>query len=65
MELQNQFEKFEENKARQKKINVERGRKRQLATMRANPSVEFEGSSSIPSNIVRGPFCYVPPAPKS
>jgi hypothetical protein len=61
LELQNQFEKFEEDKARQKEINVEIGRKRQLATMRANPSVEFEGSSSIPSTNVRDPFRYVPP----
>jgi hypothetical protein len=38
-ESQNQFEKFEEDKDRQKEINVEIGRRRQLAMMRASGSV--------------------------
>jgi len=68
-ELQNQFDKFEENKARKKELNVEIGRKSQLAKMRAswsiaNPSVDFEGSS-IPSKNVRDPFRYVPPPHES
>jgi hypothetical protein len=38
------------------------GGKRQLAgTMRASGSVEFEGSSSIPSTNVMDPFRYFPP----
>jgi hypothetical protein len=65
MDMLNQFEKFEEEKARQKEINDEIGRKRQLAAaMRASASVEFEGSSSIPSTNVMDPFRYVPPPPE-
>jgi hypothetical protein len=65
MEMLDRFEKFEEEKARQKAINAEIGRKRQLAAaMRASGSVEFEGSSSIPSTNVMDPFHYVPPPPE-
>jgi hypothetical protein len=63
MDMLNQFEKFEEAKVRQKEINDEIGRKRQLAAaMRASASVELEGSSSIPSTNVMDPFRYVSPA---
>jgi hypothetical protein len=41
VKLQNQFEKFEEDKARQKEINAKIGRKRQLARMRMNHTFEF------------------------
>jgi hypothetical protein len=62
MEMLYRFEKFEEEKAKQKAINAEIGRKRQLtATMRASGSFEFEGSSSMPSTNVMKPFHYVPP----
>ena len=30
----------------------------------ANPTFDYEGSSSIPSTNVRDPFSYVPPAPQ-
>ena len=61
LELQNQFVKFEEDKSMQKEINAEI--RRQFAAMRANASVEFEGSSYIPSTKVRDPFWYVFPCP--
>jgi hypothetical protein len=62
MEMLERFEKFEEEKARKKAMNVEIGRKRQLVVaMRASGSVEFEGSSFMPSTNVMDPFRYVPP----
>jgi hypothetical protein len=58
--MQNMLEKFKEDKARQKEIEAEIGRKRQLAMgSQTNPSVE--GSCSNPSVNVRDPFWYVPP----
>jgi hypothetical protein len=65
MELHNQLQKFEEDKARQKEINIEIGRKRQLASMRSNPSVEFQSPSSIPSTNVRDLVQCVPLHPES
>jgi hypothetical protein len=63
LELQSQFEKFEEDKAKQKVIDDGIGRKRELAAMRENLGVEFEfeGSSSIPSTNVMDSFRYIPP----
>jgi hypothetical protein len=62
LELQSRFENFEENKAKQKEIDDEIGRKRELAATKANLGVEFEfeGSSSIPSTNVMDPFRYIP-----
>ena len=60
------LEKLEEDKARQKEIEDEIGRRRSIAQMReANPTFDYEGSSSIPSTNVRDPFHYVPPPRES
>ena len=65
-ELLKGFEKFEEDKIRQKEIEAEIGRKRTLAQMReANLGFDYEGSSSIPSTSVRDPFHYVLPSRES
>ena len=63
-DLLNQFKKFEEDKARKKEIEVEIGRKRELAnaTMRRSKLNEFEGSSSAPSSVGKDPFHYVIPS---
>lgn len=62
MELLNSFEKFEQEKARQKEIEAEIGRKRSIQQMMAaNPHFDFEGSSYIPCTNASNPFCYVPP----
>ena len=60
----NRFKKFEEDKARQKEIEAEIGRKRELAnaTMRRSRFNEFEGSSSAPSFVGKDPFQYVIPS---
>ena len=61
-ELRDQFQKFEEDKARQKEIKVEIGRKRNIQHMMAtNPNFDYEGSSSIPCIDASNPFPYVPP----
>ena len=64
VDLLNQFKKFEEDKSRQKEIEVEIGRKRELsnATMRRYVFNEFEGSSSAPSSVGKDPFQYVIPS---
>jgi len=57
------FEKFKEDKARQKEIQDEIGRKREIQKMMAtNPHYDFEGSSSIPQTEAPNPFRYVPPS---
>ena len=57
------FEKFKEDKARQKDIQAEIGRKREIQKMiAANPHYDFEGSSSIPETDASNPFRYVPPS---
>ena len=57
-DLLNNFKIFEEDKARQKEIEAEIGRKRELAnaTVRRSGLNEFEGSSSAPSSIGKDPF---------
>ena len=57
-DLLNQFKKIEEDKARQKEIEAEIGRKRELsnATMRRSVLNEFEESSSAPSFVGKEPF---------
>jgi len=65
-ELLNSFEKFQEEKARQKEIEAEIGRKRSIQKMMAtNPHFDFEGSSSIPCTDASNPFRYVPPSLES
>jgi len=62
-ELLASFEKFKEDKARQKELDVETGRKRNIQKMMAtNPHFDFEGSSSIPCTDASNPFRYVPPS---
>ena len=63
IDLLNQFKKFED-KARQKEIEVEIGRKRELAsaTMRRSKLNEFKGSSFAPSSFGKDPFHYVIPS---
>ena len=57
------FEKFQEEKTRQKEIQAEIGRKREIQKMMAaNPHYDFEGSSSIPQTDTSNPFRYVPPS---
>ena len=57
------FEKFKEDKARQKDTQAEIGRKREIQKMMAaNPHYDFEGSSSIPQTDTSNPFRYVPPS---
>eukprot|EP00253_Pinus_taeda_P003562 PITA_03562 len=57
------FEKFKEDKARQREIEAEIGRKREIQKMMAtNPNYDFEGSSSIPQTDTSNPFRYVPPS---
>ena len=57
------FEKFKEDKARQKELEVEIGRKRNIQKMMTtNPHFDFEGSSSIPCTDAYNPFQYVPPS---
>ena len=59
MGLQQQFEKFEEDKARHKEIEAEIERELANAMMRGSkvsPSVDFEGSFSIPSTECEGPL---------
>ena len=57
------FEKFKEDKARQKEIQDEIGRKREIQKMMAtNTHYDFEGSSSIPQTEAPNPFRYVPPS---
>eukprot|EP00253_Pinus_taeda_P012087 PITA_12087 len=57
------FEKFKEDKARQRDIEAEIGRKREIQKMMAtNPHYDFEGSSSIPQTDTSNPFRYVPPS---
>ena len=57
VDLLNQFKKFED-KARQKEIDAEIGRKRELAnaTMRRSGLNEFKGSSSAHSSVGKDPF---------
>eukprot|EP00253_Pinus_taeda_P023608 PITA_23608 len=65
-ELLEKFEKFEEEKARQKEIEVEIGRKRSIKhIVPANPNLDYDGSSSIPSTYASNPFRYVPPSLES
>ena len=60
------LEKLEEDKVRQKEIEDEVGRRRSIAQMReANPTFDYQGSSSIPSANVGDPFHYVPPPRES
>ena len=62
-ELRDQFQKFEEDKARQKEMEVEIGRKGNIKHMMvANPNFDYEGSSSIPCTDASNPFRYVPPS---
>ena len=69
-ELKEQFQKFEEDKIRQKEIQAEIGRKRNIQNMMAgNSSFEsfnYQDSSSIPStDASKNPFRYVPPSRES
>ena len=62
-EVLQKFEKFEEEKVRQKEIEVEIGRKRSMKhIMAANPNFDYEGSSSIHCTDASNPFRYVPPS---
>lgn len=62
-ELLANFEKFKEEKARQKELEAEIGRKRNIQKMLAtNPLFDFEGSSSISCTDASNPFRYVPPS---
>ena len=64
--MQEKFGKFEEEKAREKEIEVEIGRKRSIKHMMvANPNFDYEGSSSIPCTDTSNPFRYVPPSLES
>eukprot|EP00253_Pinus_taeda_P032744 PITA_32744 len=57
------IEKFKEDKARQKDIQAEIGRKREIQKMMAaNSHYDFESSSSIPQTDASNPFRYVPPS---
>eukprot|EP00253_Pinus_taeda_P010769 PITA_10769 len=57
------IEKFKQDKARQKELQAEIGRKREIQKMMgANPHYDFEGSSSIPQTNASNPFRYVPPS---
>jgi hypothetical protein len=61
-EMQKILNKYQQEKAREKSIHDEIGRKRIVAKMReANPSFDYEGSPSIVSTGVRDPFHYVHP----
>ena len=65
-ELKEKFQEFEEDKIRQKEIEAEIGRKRNIQyMMAANPSFDYEGSSSIPCTNASNPFRYVPPSMES
>ena len=56
------FEKFREEKSRQKELEATIVRKRSIQKMLAtNPHFDFEGSSSIPCTSASNPFRYVPP----
>jgi len=56
-ELLVSFEKFKEDNARQKELEAEIGRKREIQKMMAtNPHYDFEGSSSIPHTDASNPF---------
>lgn len=62
-ELLNSFEKFQEEKIRQKEIEAEIGRKQSIQKMMTtNPHFDFEGSSFIPCIDASNPFHYVPPS---
>lgn len=64
--MRDQFQKFEEDKARQKEIEAEIGRKRNIKHMMAgNPNFDYGGSSSIPCTDASNPFCYVRPSLES
>eukprot|EP00253_Pinus_taeda_P032515 PITA_32515 len=59
------IEKFKQDKARQKEIQAEIGRKREIQRMMAsNPHYDFEDSCSIPQaqTNASNPFRYVPPS---
>jgi hypothetical protein len=63
-EMQKVLNDYQEEKAREKAIQAEIGRKRVVAQMRAaNPTFDYEDSPSIHSTGVRNrdPFHYVPP----
>lgn len=65
-ELLEKFEKFEEDKARKKAIEVEIGRKRILKQMMAdNPNFDYDGSSFILCIDASNPFRFVPPSLES
>ena len=59
-DMQQQFKKFEEGKARKREIEEEVGKKRRLAEMMGGIGTyapgSNEGSSSIPSTNIRDPF---------
>jgi hypothetical protein len=60
--MQKLLNEYQQEKAREKVIQAEIGRKRIVAQMRAaNPTFDYEGSSSIPYTDVRYPLCYVYP----
>ena len=64
-DIEEQFNKFEEGKARQREIE-EVGKKRRFAEMMGGTGTyapgSIKGSSSIPSTNLRDPFQYVPPS---
>ena len=57
-DMQEQFKKFEEGKARKREIEEEVGKKRMLVEMMGGTYAlgSNEGSSSIPSTNLRDPF---------
>ena len=60
------FEKFKEDKARQKELEAEIGRKKNIQKMLAtNPDFDFEGSSCVPCTDASNPFRYVAPSLES
>ena len=63
-DMQEQFKKFEESKARQREIEEEVRKKRRLAEMMGGTyaSGSIEGSSFIPSTDLRDHFQYVAPS---
>ena len=63
-DMQEQFKKFEETKARQREIEEEVAKERRLAEMMGGTYAlgSNEGSSSIPSIDLRDPFQYVAPS---
>jgi len=64
--LLEQFEKFEEEKAKKKELEAEIGRKRSIKHMMdVNPNFHYEGSSSIPCVDASNPFHYLPPSLES